>query len=201
MFGNKTIFCTFFISFVNKNRMLNHDTEKEKSFLSPWSHRRYLFQTNTVLQVKKLMWEKNLSIFGLMVPRESYPAKIRREIIWFLKSPFQWFIFLNLWKTPEQSTFFWFQFPLININLWIGIGQFSRMTLKKVWKTVFLTLFGGGSLLILTGSRKYIFSIVIFSWNRFQPVGKGKLTVCVHASVKCAHRLYVNFLEWMERVF
>ncbi|KAM7449937.1 hypothetical protein ABFA07_002307 [Porites harrisoni] len=27
------------------------------------------------------------------------------------------------------------------------------MTLKKVWKTVFLTLIGGGSFLILTGSR------------------------------------------------
>ena len=37
------------------------------------------------------------------------------------------------------------------------------MTLKKVWKTVFLsTLFGGGSFLIFTGSRKYMFSIVIF---------------------------------------
>ena len=36
------------------------------------------------------------------------------------------------------------------------------MTLKKVWKTVFLALFGGGSFLILTGSRKCTFSIVIF---------------------------------------
>ena len=159
--------------------MLNHETEKERSFLNPWSHRRYLFQTNTVLQVKKLMREKNFPyalIFGLMVPRESYPVKIWREIIWFLKSPFQWFIFLNLWKTPEQSTFFWFQFPLINIHLWIGVAQFSRMTLKKVWKTVSLTLIGGSSFLILTGSRKYMFFYCYFPWNRFftnQPVGKG----------------------------
>lgn len=137
-----------------------------------------------------------------MVPRESYPVKIRREIIWFLKSPFQWFIFLNLWKTPKQSTFFWFQFPLINIPLWIGVAQFSRMTLKKVWKTVFLTLIGGGSFLILTGSRKYMFFIVIFleivSLRANRSEKDLKLTICAHASVKCAHRLYVNF--WIKNV-
>ena len=159
--------------------MLNNETEKEGSFLNPWSHRRYLLQTNTVMFYKsKNWWGKKFSslIFGLMISRESYPVKIRREIIWFLKSPFQWFIFLNLWKTLERSRFFWFQFPLINIHLWIGVAQFSRMTLKKVWKTVFLTLIGGGSFLILTGSRKYMFFYRYFPWNRFftnQPVRKG----------------------------
>ena len=71
------------------------------------------------------------------------------------------------------------------------------MTLKKVWKTVFLTLIGGGSFLILAGSRKYMFFIVIFleivSLQTSRSEKDLKPTICVHASVKCAHRLYVNF--------
>ena len=71
------------------------------------------------------------------------------------------------------------------------------MTLKKVWKTVFLTLIGGGILLILTGNRKYMFFIVIFleivSLQANRSEKDLKLTICVHASVKCANRLCVNF--------
>ena len=46
--------------------MLNNETEKEGSFLNPWSHRRYLLQTNTVMFYKsKNWWGKKIFLINI----------------------------------------------------------------------------------------------------------------------------------------